>query len=267
MRLYFLAFLLSAFCIGESCAYDSSYESFFCDETISHPERLSIKRYLLPREHPAKEELDKLFSKTRAVFDEESFLQAGFIPLISINKDKIVVARHPLLKGYIIKTYLDKYPVNKRHDPDWLWLARRCTLAKKIASVIEKRHLKNFTVPKKWLYPIAKTEDYKNQHRINALLIEEEMPILSHAENKAAWENISYDALDELADIILYAGGKSYRPDNVWITANSKFAIIDTEYPHLMPRPLETLAYLTEEKARYWEFVIVSRILTMKNKF
>ena len=237
-----------------------SFQHLICD----HAENLSIKRYQLPDEHPIKQKLDEIFTKERVTLDEIQFLQAGFKPITPLRKDKIVIARHPHLQGYVIKTFLDKYPVNKSHDPDWLWLSRRCQLAKKIGHFIKKKHMRHFTVPKKWLYPlpVLALQNCETPQRLNALLIEEEMPLLSAEDNKKAWELISDEALDELSDIILHVGGQSYRPDNVWMTAENTFAFIDTEYPHLPPRYCELIPYLTEEKGHYWTLLMMSKLLS-----
>lgn len=239
------------------------FQNISCDD-LNHAEQLSIKRYQLPEDHPIKEKLDEIFTKTRVTLNENEFLNAGFVPIVPIRTDKIVIARHPQLEGYIVKTYLDKYPVNKKNDADWLWLSRRCQLSRKIARMIKKHDIQNFTVPQKWLYPIPKVglEDADVSERLNALLIAEEMPLLNEEENKLAWENISDEALDEFSDIMIHAGGRSYRPDNVWITENGTFAFIDTEYPHFLPRYFEVLPYLTEEKGEYWKLLVISKLLS-----
>jgi len=235
------------------------YCDYFSDKTIPHPERLAIKRYELPKDHEAQAKLDAIFARSRAIVDEMSFLDAGFIPIDRVHKNKITVARHPDIPGYIVKTFFDRYPVNKCGDPDWLCLSRRCQLVRRIGKVIKKEKAHHFTVPQKWLYPIPKKKN--SFRRVNMLLIEEDMDLVSLAKNKEAWEAFPYSALDQLLDIMLKAGGKSYRPDNVWMTKSGKFAFIDTEYPHLTPKLHELFPYLTSERADYWKQILGRKIL------
>ncbi|CRX38351.1 hypothetical protein [Estrella lausannensis] len=225
---------------------------------ISHPEELAIRRHLLPYESAARKTLDAIFFTSRAVESPDAFIQAGFTPLLPILKNKIVIASHIALPDMIIKTYLDCYPVNKSGTADWVWLSRRCALANKIRKCISKNHYKHFTVPHKWLYPIANT----TSQRVHALLIEEKMDLVSSAENKEAWLTIPKEALRELLEIMLSEGGQSYRPDNIWKTKGGKFAFIDTEYPHLPPRFLEFSAYLDRETQQYWKMLVIQRLLS-----
>lgn len=225
---------------------------------VSHPEELAIRRHLLPYESAARKELDTIFYALRAVASPDAFIQAGFIPLLPIHKNKIVVASHPDLPDMIIKTYLDCYPVNKSGTADWMWLSRRCTLANKIRKNIAKNRYKYFSVPHKWLYPIPNT----SSERVHVLLIEEKMNLVSNAENKDAWLTIPRGALRELLEIMLSEGGQSYRPDNIWKTKEGRFAFIDTEYPHLPPRFLEICAYLDRETQQYWKMLIMQRLFS-----
>lgn len=232
------------------------YNGFHENPNIPHPEELAIRRHLLPYDSKARKELDSLLNGVRFVESPEAFVQAGFTPLIPIHKNKIVIATHPALPDMVIKTYLDCYPVNKSGFPDWLWLARRCTLASKIRKSIAKNKFNHFTVPHKWLYPIPNTSN----ERVHALLIEEKMNLVSVEENREAWLTIPKEALKELLEIMISQGGQSYRPDNIWKTKGGKFAFIDTEYPHLPPRFLEIVSYLDAETQNYWKMLIIERI-------
>lgn len=227
---------------------------------IPHAEELAIRRHLLPYGSYTREALDTLFLHSRAVQSPEAFIQSGFIPLIPIHSNKIVVATHPLIPGMIFKTYLDCYPVNKSGTADWLWLSRRCILANKIRKSIEKNKYTYFTVPKKWLYPIPG----QGNERVHALLVAEKMNLVSHLENKEAWLNLPQEALRQLLDIMLTEGGQSYRPDNIWKTEEGKFAFIDTEYPHLPPRFLEVIAYLSPETQHFWKMLVIQRIFSAR---
>src|SRR5262245_36084124 len=66
-----------------------------------------VQPYLLPEKHPIRAKLDKIFKSSRATESRDSMRQAGFIFFPRVKKK--IVATHPDLPGYIIKTYVDSY--------------------------------------------------------------------------------------------------------------------------------------------------------------
>jgi hypothetical protein len=211
-----------------------------------------MKRYFLPENHPAKPALDAIFLSTRATKDEATFQASGFTTLYAKSRSFIRVVRHPSIPGYLLKVYLDSEQRQKRNRTGWERLIFRCEGAEKIRNIIQKRKIKHFQVPGKWLYVLAPHPDCTSMKQ-PFLLIVDDMNLVSNGENKAAWKTvITREHLNELYLIITKAGGSSYRPDNIWLTKRGKFAFIDTEYPRQKFDYNSISSYLSDEMRSYW---------------
>lgn len=211
-----------------------------------------MKRYILPENHPAKPALDAIFLSTRATKDEATFQASGFTTLFAKPRSFIRVVRHPSLPGYLLKVYLDSEQRQKRNRTGWERLVFRCEGAEKIRKIIQKRKIKHFQVPGKWLYALPPHPGCTSMEQPFLLLVDD-MDLVSNGENRAAWKTvITREHLDELYLIITKAGGCSYRPDNIWLTKHGKFAFIDTEYPRQKFDYKSISSYLSDEMRGYW---------------
>lgn len=239
-----------------------NYNDFKTNPYVSKKVKKKIHPHLLPETHPIKPVLDSIFLTRRASQDMDTFLSAGFFLKEPGKPSVISVAGHPLLPGYLVKVYLDTTRNTKFNDPVWKCLFNRIVGAKKIRKAIKKIKSKYFVVPRKWIYPLPIEPSPPNDpayQRQNFVLVVEDMQLVPYADNLVAWKTlITYQHLDELLDILLYAGGGSYRPDNIAFTLSGKFAFIDTEYPHKTPN-LEKIAFrdfLAPEMKAYWDEII-----------
>jgi hypothetical protein len=212
----------------------------------------TIKRHILPANHPGKPALDAIFLSSRVTKDEAAFQDSGFTTLFQKSRSFIRVARHPSLPGYLLKAYLDSEQRQKGNRAGWEWLARRCEGAEKIRKIIEQNKIKNFQVPGKWLYPLPSQPNATSLDQPFVLLVDD-MDLVSKRENEAAWKSmITREHLNELYLIITRAGGSSYRPDNIWLTKHDKFAFVDTEYPAQKFDYDSITSYLSPEMRNYW---------------
>lgn len=226
----------------------------------------TISPYLMSDNHPVKPALDKIFKKSRVTSNIDTFKAAGFKILPTNLRSHVVVARHPDLPGYLVKVSLDSETNKKYGEPSWLWFARRCKLARKIQSVIKKQKCFYYTVAEKWIYPLPDTpllldEPYK---RKNEILVVTDMNLVSEEENDLAWKRLTKKHLKQLFTIITYAGGCSYRKDNIPLTKSGKFAFIDTEYPFKTPNYDTILDHLAPEMRDYWRSLVRKGGLTRK---
>lgn len=111
-----------------------------------------VKDYLIANEHPIKEILDQIFSRSRALSDMESMATARFAPAVTQKHTGIIVTRHPELKGYVIKAYLDKEPYHDGKPEHHFWI-KRVKGAQLVREFIAAHHYESiFKVPKKWIY-------------------------------------------------------------------------------------------------------------------
>jgi hypothetical protein len=220
----------------------------------------TLSPYFLPENSPLKAELDEIFGKRRVLSSRKSMIKSGFT-LISRSTDKVVVARHLYLKGYLIKAYLDDMEA-----PDWYWFKKRIdgvrTIQEKINLCGYQRIMKT---PKKWIYPLPAypTPLIGAPYHKNFILVVEELDILDKKHNLKAYKNkMTPQLLDALyimlADLNLI---DSIYADNTPFCKDGKLAFIDTEHSldTTRPVPLTTVAkYLSPEMYAYWEQLIVN---------
>lgn len=238
----------------------SPNSSFKKNPLVASREYQTVRPWLMPENHPIRTKLDAIFSSSRATKDETSFLSSGFIIFKSQPRSFVRVARHPEFPGYVFKVYFDNELRIKRNKPGWYWLAKRCEGAKRIAYIIRKNKMKHFKVAQKWIYPLPLTPNPPKGSEYSAkaeILIAEDMDIVSNVSSREAWINkMTREHLDELFVIISYARGHSYRPDNIPLSRDGKFAFIDTEYPDDPPNFREPQKYFSPEMVDYWKQLI-----------
>ncbi len=215
-----------------------------------------LKPYFLPIKHPAKEILDEIFQADRATFSRESFIAAGFEVNAPKQPGNLLVGKHPRLKGFLVKAYLDN-----QDAAEWDNFFKRATGALSIKKWIKDNHYKKyFDVPKKWIYPLPITPspppgDY---FRKNFILLVEDANILNHHHNGIAFKRkITSEHLDALYRIITELGLiDSVFRGNIPFNRSSKICFIDTEHHHRWPINYNRLLrYLSPEMQLYWQSV------------
>ncbi len=258
MNIFFI--VLSVFCVAiRALTADHSWSNDFADNyAIIGLEREAIAPYILPEDHPIKEKLDAIFCLRRATLNQQMFRMAGFIIKYSQPRSFIKVASHPAIPGYLVKVYLDSEHRLKRNTEGWVWFTRRIEGVNKIHEYITANKSKFFVAPKKWIYPLPVNPSIPGAfgyQRKNEILVVEDMRLVSKEKSIKAWKTkITKEHLDELYEILYYAGGDSYRPDNIAYTEEGKFAFIDTEYSYIYRSSYESIKkYLSSEMAEYWE--------------
>lgn len=211
--------------------------------------------HLLPLDHPMKSVLDSIFSQSRVIENQQTLTDAGFSLIAVMQVSFIIVAKHPLMPGYVFKLYLDSEKRYKKKVPHWLALTRRCTGAKKIKKRIQKQKIQYFTVPDKWLYILPLYPSSKEEKTEPVIIIETDMDLAENSE--FAWKNyVKPKHLDELYLVYQYGYGSTFLPGNVPYTKQGKFAFVDTEQPRRRPKMSKAKHYLSKNMQRYWEELI-----------
>ena len=226
------------------------------------PEAWELSRpYFLPENHPTRRILDRIFSGTRAIDNEKTLKNAGFLTPKQ-NEKFLVVSQHPRLKGYIIKAFLDIFP-----HPEWGNFIRRITGAEHLRNYVTQTGKEAYLkVPKKWLYPLPispapSTADGRCPKFF--ILIEQDMGLLSMDGNIHYWKrnmqpqmlNVLYHTLVDnwLIDSVYI--------DNIPISYDKRIAFVDTEHVNI-PKdeyPLRLhllLRNLSKENQAYWNTLI-----------
>lgn len=225
--------------------------------------RMRIAPYLLPLDHPAKAALDSIFYQSRVLENEETLRDAGFVRLAGpMQFSFAIIARHPLVPGYVFKLYLDSETRCRKEIPNWVWLTQRCAGARGIKKVIKRHNIRFFTVPDKWLYlvPAYPSSNYSKPQTV--ILMATDMEPESHEVTKEMWKTaITRKHLDELYQILKYGyGGHGVLSllANVPYTKQGKFAFTDTEDPRtkLKLKKKHVKKFLSPEMQKYWDSLV-----------
>jgi hypothetical protein len=236
---------------------EAPYPDFATNPYLTSKMRLEIRPYLIPLDHPAKPILDAIFLSGRVQENEQTFTEAGFTIVYSMQSSFVKIARHPLLPGYLIKLYLDNETRLKKGRAGWSWLKDRCKGANRLREYIKKKKIRHFVVPDKWLYALPSAFPTAGPIRQPVVLLVTDMELVSHDENRLAWMTLSStDVLDELYMILRHGSGSWFLTGNVPYTRSGKFAFVDTEYPKRDLNLEKVKNYISEEMQIYWDSLI-----------
>lgn len=230
--------------------YNDSFLSYKRPDHIPIEVWEQVESKLLPIDHPIKRKLDKIFSIPGVNKNAKSLISAGFrFPPIR-TKLNAVVAKHPKLKGFRIKTFTDEQP----YPNEWTNWLNRIRGAELIAEMIESRgYHSTFKTPQKWMYLIPNQKE--NSTGRSFLLVVEDMKLNDNEANKKSWrKNVSVETLDALHDLIETLGLiDSVYIDNIPFSIDGKIAFIDTEHFLKWPVPYYKLNKRLSNKNRsYW---------------
>lgn len=221
-----------------------------------------IGKYLLPDTHPAKKTLDSIVSTARfSVFhDMQSMTDAGFAFAVPQPTTKLIVTKHPKLKGYIIKAYLDtqKYYGGR---PEYYYWTKRAEGANLIREAIIRHNFSHLLkVPKKWIYKLPEKPSKPLPASCKPkryILIEEDMNIYDDDTNEKLWSSpkATKELLYALHVVITeFRFRDCAKPANCPFSKDGRVAFVDTQsfykkrigYKKLTP-------YLTSEMQDYWQ--------------
>ncbi len=197
--------------------------------------------YVMPKNHPIREQLDALFSSRRVLANPHSIRDAGFSHGNSRKHSHVIVTEHKKMRGYYFKMYSD----TQHGVSDWQHCLRRLTGAESVRKAIEKFHYeKFFVVPKKWIYPLP---DYpkaaKGANAQHFIVVAEKLKLHHGPENLSRWKyDISKEHMTALYKLFQNQGLKdSVYPFNARFTKKKRIALIDLEKHHQWPVPFEKL--------------------------
>ncbi len=249
MRALYLFFLiLSVHLFGD-------YPNFTDNPLLTKKMKTLIEPYLLPLDHPAKELLDLVFPTQDVIENEETLINSGFITKIQ-HGSSMVVAKHPLVPGYIFKIYRNSRPIGRDNMEGFECLALRCKNAKKTRSVIAKHNIIHFKAPEKWLYPLPITSKNLKKHLQPIVLIATDMELEPRETTKLAWKNADKEALNELYIIFKEGYGSTYLINNIPFSKHGVFAIVDIEKPKRKLNIKRVEKYFSPDNKAYWKKLI-----------
>jgi hypothetical protein len=246
----------------------------FQNFVVCEQSSLDPTHYLLPQNHHIKATLNRIFSDPTVLDNDKNFCAAGFITLYRRPFDKahnilarakfhpisskthsalFRVAKHPALKGYLFKLYIED-EVGSMWQKGQERLILRCRGANQIRNSIQRHKIRRFTVAKKWLHMLP---EHPVKKRKTFVLVAKDMKVCSSKISKNKWKTkITKRHLLELFQILNKGYASLYLVKNIPYTKYGTFSCIDTEYP---PRkfPLEKAKrFFSEKMQKYWAKLI-----------
>lgn len=216
-----------------------------------------VSDFLLPDDYPIKQQLDFIFSSSRAFYDLQSMLDAGFEPASPQHHTQIIVTRHPLLTGYVIKAYLDIQSYHSGKPEHYFWI-KRATGASLVKKSIERHGYQHLLkVPKKWIYllpdhPSPPAECVRKMF----ILVEEDMNLYDNFTNEMFWGStfITKELLDAVYTVVTELGlFDCAKPANCSVSKDGRLAFVDTQSYFVKPVRYDKLTpYLSPPMQQYW---------------
>ena len=183
---------MSAFTVRQpvrSIGFDLSQKFYSFLKNPHVPENVwkTMSPFFLPKHHPTRPKLEKIFKKNRITQTFKSIEEGGFNSSKPGPCSHTIVSRHRKIKGYILKFFADE----QRGLVDWEKLRNRVLGARRAKEIIRKYgYEKFFKVPEKWIYPLpAEPSPRGNYERKNFLLIAQDMKIFRHRLNYQRWRS------------------------------------------------------------------------------
>ena len=216
-----------------------------------------VKPHFLPPKHPAKAVLDNASSRARLTANLPTLQAAGFVPLRGL-RGRMVIAAHPKMKGYLIKTFLD---TTNLFNQDWALWKRRVVGANILRDAIDRLgydHL--FKVPKKWIYPLPETPlplQASGQYPQHFILVVEHIDIYDPKHNEKFYqEKITFEMLDALFVLMRDFRLVDSHLSNIPLCKDGKIAFIDTEFVNTSSRKMKydrLTRYLAPDMKNHWK--------------
>jgi hypothetical protein len=217
-----------------------------------------VEPFLMPDDHPIKQQLDDFFSQSRAILSIKTMEKAGFENVFSQEHSHIVVTKHPEFPGYIFKIYLDahRYYLNK---PEFFFYILRAQGAQKIQKLLDEKDWNAYIkVPKKWIYALPiEPSPPEELIRKNFILVEEDMDIYNTSMTAKMWgsDYITPDLLYKFYFVLEELGlSDCSKPQNAPFSKDGRIALIDTQSHDVWPVTYYNLEpFLNSKMKSYWK--------------
>lgn len=191
-----------------------------------------IKPYLLSHDCPEGETLDSICTSPELFSDRSTFEKGGFEtigPALRYHSSQILVARHPALPGYLIKTYplLGDYRDPYSRLDEYLG---RCRQAKRLIDFVKERDLHQMEVPRKGIFRLSDRFTSPRAPDGKYLLIVEEIDLMEAQAAKRVEKALPIELMKELLQVYRYFGSADSSWTNHPITRDGKIAWVDTKH-------------------------------------
>jgi hypothetical protein len=217
----------------------------------------------LSNEHPVKYALDQIFSSSRACGSKEALIDAGFEIKAGPHRG-MIVAGHPEIPGYLIKTYTDDYHEVVKELPKWKLRIKGSLLYRS-----EIEDMPEFKCPRKWIYvlpetPRAARKDRRSRRKY--VLVVEDMDIEDWQTNLHYWKSrFTEEILTDLYRVMINLSLHDVSPSNLVFCKDGRIAFVDTKFYNGQMRLWLFRQYLSQEMRQFWD-ELCTRECTQKMK-
>ena len=182
---------------------------------------------------PVSIDLDKLFRRPSMFESARTWRKAGF-EILRESEEKIIVARHRDVGGYLFKKYSSSNP-RWSYDEQLERYQNRIAGARLLREHLEANQIDRIVVPRKWLCTLPGRFDVR-RGKPSYIIVVERYDILDRDRSKRRYREIDADLLRDLSTILFRFRGLDFTPRNVPFTRDHRIAYIDTEYLKLNTR-------------------------------
>lgn len=232
----------------------SAYEK---PDSISDDGWEEIQPYLVDETSSLKKKLDKIFSpKKRPSRSPITLKLAGFEIIRGNPRNGMISAKHPKLKGKVIKIF----PDDNAFGNDWFNFLTRVKGAEFIRELIRHHEWEeDFAVPNKEIYVLpaddfAPIDNFPKKH---FALVVDEVKMHSYETHLLLWKShlITEDKINKLFILILEGGLiDSVYIDNIPLNKKGKITFVDTEHFQKNPIPFSRFdQFLNPAMQSYWQ--------------
>lgn len=175
---------------------------------------------------PATSDLDDLFRDPDMFDSPNDWKDAGF-RIIRSSENKICVASHKSVDGYLFKKYVAS---GKRDDFDDQLdnYETRLEGSRRMRDLIDSEGLQHVACPQKWLRELP--EQFGSKRKASHILIVERFDLLDGEDSERQYGKIREDVLADLCVALHAFRGLDSTAKNVPFTTDGKVAFIDTEH-------------------------------------
>jgi len=166
---------------------------------------------------PTSLDLRGLFRDSDMFDSPRRWAAAGF--KILNRSGKIMVARHPAVRGLLFKRYAGEISQKEQLTN----FERRLEGARRLRTLVDRLGLTRIIVPHKWIVELP-------THRRSHVLIVERLEILGDLQTSAAYRRIEPDTLTQLCCVLFHFRGMDSNTKNLPFTEDGRIALVDTEH-------------------------------------
>lgn len=158
------------------------------------------------------------------MFDSRSnWSAAGFQVFNRANNGKIMVGRHPSVRGLLFK----KYTSDMSQRDQLKNYERRLEGSRRLRTFVDRHGLSRVRVPCKWILELPRAFSRRD---VAHVLIVEQLELLGDEQTKSAYGHIDPGVLAELCRVLFHFRGMDSNAKNLPFTSDARIALIDTEH-------------------------------------